>query len=107
MKSKVPFPLLVLSVFGLLGCFFGLFLLISPPVQRVGRSYALYLSVAFVFRAVLFSGLLMMRKWAVWGLLLFSLLDQSVCLYFRIWNPSTLLPPLTVVFCFFYYRRME
>ncbi|HEY5040325.1 MAG TPA: hypothetical protein VIJ93_14770 [bacterium] len=78
----------------------------SPPVQQIGRLYAAYFSISFIFLTLLFGNLWLMRKWTVWAYGLYFIINQLICLTYGIWSPRTLLPLIVWVILCFYYRRM-
>ena len=107
MRPVRPALLTILCVLGFLGAFLKYFLVLSPPVQEIGRAYALYLSLSTVFEILCLASLWSMRKWAVWGYLAYFLVHQGVHLWIGEWRWfAFLLQTALALTALAYYRRM-
>lgn len=107
MKPERPLPITLLCIAGFLACSLGMILVYSPSILREGMVYALYRSLGFTFLVVCFAGLWMMRRWSVWTLAAYFILNQAVCLSYGIWEKGTLGPLLILALAIVYYRRMR
>ena len=108
MKSERPLAVSIVCTAGFIGCFLTLLVLISPPIQQVGRWYALYLSAGAVFTVICLGSLWMMRKWAVIGYTLYAILNQGVYALAGMWNEKVLLLQAAIVVVgIYYYKKME
>jgi hypothetical protein len=107
MNSTRPPLLVVLCVLAFIGCFFNIFMVISPPVQRVSSWYPAYLSLSTVFEIVCLGGLLMMRRSAVIGMTVYTVSNQVVYHYLGTWTPyAIVLPGAITIVAWVYYRKM-
>ena len=108
MKKSTPLAVSFVCVIGFIGCFLALLQIISPPVQQVGRWYAIYLSLGTIFTAICLGNIWQMRKKAVVAYTFYFLLTQGVYVAAHMWNETALLfPGLTVIVGWVYYRKME
>lgn len=107
MNSTRPPLLSVLCVLAFIGCFFNMFIVISPPAQRVSSWYPAYLSLSTVFEIICLGGLWLMRRSAVIGMSFYTVLNQLVYYILGFWTPIALvLPGAITLLGWVYYRKM-
>jgi len=108
MNPSRPPLLTILCIAGFIGCFFNIFMVLAPPVQRMGPGYAVYISLATVYVAACLGGLWMMRKSAVLAYSGFALLHQGIHLFLGIWNGFVFILPAAITLAgWLYYRKMS
>lgn len=107
MKSERPVPLTFLCLAGFIGCLLGVFVVYSPSVQKMGMVYALFRSFGFSFLIACFYGLWTMRRWSLWALGAYFLVNQAVCLAYGTWDKGTLGPLVVLGIGLIYSRRMQ
>lgn len=108
MKPERP---ALLTIICLAGFFFngilGPILVYSPEIQMLGKAYALYCSLGFTLLIICFYGLWNMRRWAVWTLGTYAVVNLGVGWALGHWERGNLANLVILAISVFYYRRMR
>ena len=106
MKSERPILISLFCVGGFFFCSLGI-ILVFHVALTFGKLFGLYRCLSLIFLAFCFGGLWMMRRWTVWGLAGYFLVNQAACWAFGTWDKNTLAPLVPLVVAVAYYRRMK
>lgn len=104
-KTKRPSLITLISVLGIYAGFLSFYFIFRDGVQELGLGNTLFFVLGGIVFLVCGVGFWLMKKWAVYAYVVFSIIDQIVLLLIGRWNIMALLIPIIVIY--FAYKHLS